>query len=76
MTFMKTPRLLLAALFCLSLSHAMADEKPAAAGCAPLFDGKTLDGWRNPCQRGKAEVVNGEKGATYKFRNLRIQELD
>lgn len=26
----------------------------------PLFDGKTLDGWRNPYEWGKAEVVDGE----------------
>jgi hypothetical protein len=52
---MKTPRLLLAALFCLAIAPAM-----AADDFKPLFDGKTLDGWHNPYTWGKAEVVNGE----------------
>ncbi len=65
---MKTPRLLLATLFCLSLVPAIAEEK-AAAEFTPLFDSKTLDGWKNPYQWGKAEVVNGEihLTATKKF---------
>lgn len=29
-------------------------------GWVDLFDGKTLDGWTNPYDRGEAEVVNGE----------------
>lgn len=29
-------------------------------GFVPLFDGKTLNGWKNPYEWGKAEVVNGE----------------
>ena len=33
-----------------------ADEKPWTA----LFDGKTLDGWKNPYKYGKAEVKDGE----------------
>jgi len=51
---MKAPRLLLAALFCLSIAPAM------AADFKPLFDGKTLDGWHNPYKWGQSEVVNGE----------------
>ena len=39
--------------------------EPAAAtpqddGMTPLFDGQTLNGWKNPYQWGKQEVVNGE----------------
>ena len=41
-----------------------ADAAPAAAADSgeftPLFDGKTLEGWRNPYAWGKSEVVNGE----------------
>src|SRR6187455_2953502 len=29
-------------------------------GFTPLFDGKTLTGWKNPYDWGKAEVVDGE----------------
>lgn len=46
--------LLLAAITCLSRSVA-AEPDPT-----PLFDGKTLTGWKNPYTWGKAEVVNGE----------------
>jgi hypothetical protein len=35
-------------------------EVAAAEGFTSLFDGKTLDGWKNPYTWGKAEVVNGE----------------
>lgn len=36
-------------------------KKPATASKAtPFFDGKTLTGWRNPYDWGKAEVVDGE----------------
>lgn len=31
-----------------------------AADFVPLFDGKTLAGWKNPFEWGQAEVVNGE----------------
>ncbi len=33
---------------------------PDAEGFVPLFDGKTLEGWKNPYDTGKAEVVDGE----------------
>ncbi len=33
---------------------------PASDGFAPLFDGKTLAGWKNPYEWGKAEAVEGE----------------
>src|SRR5688572_29531156 len=32
----------------------------AEDGFTPLFDGKTLTGWKNPYDWGKAEVVDGE----------------
>jgi len=32
----------------------------AEAGFVPLFDGKTLDGWKNPYQWGEAVIENGE----------------
>jgi len=32
----------------------------AEDGFTPLFDGKTLTGWKNPYDHGKAEVVEGE----------------
>ncbi|MBN8456862.1 MAG: DUF1080 domain-containing protein [Verrucomicrobia bacterium] len=32
----------------------------SAADFVPLFDGKTLNGWKNPYDWGKTEVVNGE----------------
>ena len=38
---------------------AMLIIQPAMAA-APLFDGKTLNGWKNPYTWGKSEVVNGE----------------
>ncbi|TWT66627.1 3-keto-disaccharide hydrolase [Allorhodopirellula solitaria] len=33
---------------------------PAAAKRKPLFDGKSLAGWKNPYEWGKTEVVDGE----------------
>jgi hypothetical protein len=54
---MITPRLLLTAIFCLSFTPAIAAEKDALN---PLFDGKTLTGWKNPYEWGTAEVVGGE----------------
>ncbi|MCB1208291.1 MAG: DUF1080 domain-containing protein [Verrucomicrobiales bacterium] len=52
--------LLLSALLlsCVSLSG-LADEK-GADGFTPLFDGKTMTGWRNAYEWGKIEVVDGE----------------
>lgn len=57
---MKLLPLLLAAFTCSSLAPALAAETPAADGFTALFDGKTLDGWKNPYEWGKAEVVEGE----------------
>jgi hypothetical protein len=47
------------ALVGLLLAHA---PSPAADadGFVPLFDGKTMTGWRNPYEWGTIEVVNGE----------------
>lgn len=35
-------------------------DEPGATDFAPLFDGKTLDGWRNPYEWGEAWVEDGE----------------
>ena len=55
---MKPLKLLLA--ICCTLATSFAEEKPAADGFVALFDGKTLNGWNNPYEWGKAEVVDGE----------------
>jgi hypothetical protein len=52
---MKTVFRALAATLCLA-APAFAEE----AGFKPLFDGKTLDGWKNPYTWGEVEVANGE----------------
>lgn len=59
---MNTRRSFLAALLATTaLPHAFAQEKtPDADGFTPLFDGKTMTGWRNPYEWGQIEVVNGE----------------
>jgi hypothetical protein len=57
---MKIIQSLVAGLFCFTLVPAIAEDKAAADGFVPLFDGKTLNGWRNPYQWGKSEVVGGE----------------
>jgi hypothetical protein len=59
---MKPLKFIAASLFCATLasSLAIAEEKPAADGFTVLFDGKTLTGWKNPYEWGKAEVVGGE----------------
>jgi hypothetical protein len=46
----------LAAAAFLPISRGLADDD----GFKQLFDGKTLTGWRNPYEWGKAEVVDGE----------------
>lgn len=48
------PRLILAALAVAASITAFAED------FVPLFDGKTLNGWRNPYEWGKVEIVNGE----------------
>jgi hypothetical protein len=57
---MKPAKLLIAALFCLGFSACLAAEIKADAGFKPLFDGKSLDGWKNPYKHGEAKVVDGE----------------
>jgi len=57
---MKPTKLLVAALFCLNLSAGLAEETKADDGFKPLFDGKTLEGWKNLYQHGEAKVVDGE----------------
>jgi len=57
---MKKLPLLIAGLICCNVLSSNADETPTPQGFTPLFDGKTLQGWRNPYTWGKAEVVNGE----------------
>src|SRR5688572_8569717 len=53
---MKTPVRLLTTFASLVLATLNAAE----ADFTPLFDGKTLAGWKNPYKWGKAEPVNGE----------------
>jgi hypothetical protein len=55
---MKTRSLILSAFAAMSLFPANAADK--AAEFTPLFDGKTLAGWKNPYSWGKTEVVDGE----------------
>jgi hypothetical protein len=55
---MKTRSLILSAFAAMSLLPANAADK--AAEFTPLFDGKTLAGWKNPYSWGKFEVVDGE----------------
>jgi hypothetical protein len=63
---MKQHFLLLATILSLPVLSLQAQEKaaapaaPAADGFTALFDGKTLDGWKNAYTWGKAEVVDGE----------------
>lgn len=51
-------------LLAMPVTPALAQEKSAApaaaAGFTELFDGKTLNGWKNAYTWGKAEVVEGE----------------
>lgn len=53
---MKKIPLILASLVCCAFTSLSAQEKDFT----PLFDGKTLDGWKNPYSWGKAAVVDGE----------------
>ncbi|WP_395745194.1 DUF1080 domain-containing protein [Prosthecobacter sp.] len=45
-----------------------------AADLQPLFDGKTLNGWKNPYPWGKVEVVNGELHLTGEKRFFLVTE--
>jgi hypothetical protein len=53
---MKKLPLILASLFCCAFTNLSAQDKDLT----PLFDGKTLNGWKNPYSWGKAAVVDGE----------------
>ena len=57
---MKTKFLFLTAIACLAVLPATAEPKNDAEGFTPLFDGKTLNGWKNPYTWGEAKVINGE----------------
>lgn len=61
---MKSPRLLLSlALLAIAAPFSTvstAADQSGTDGMKPLFDGKTTQGWRNPYEWGKVEVVNGE----------------
>jgi hypothetical protein len=58
---MKSLRILLSlSALAIAAPFAQADEKSAAADMKPLFDGKTIQGWKNPYEWGKIEVVDGE----------------
>jgi len=57
---MKTKFLFLTAIACLAVLPATAEPKNDAKGFTPLFDGKTLNGWKNPYTWGEAKVINGE----------------
>jgi hypothetical protein len=64
MKFRQAIRLLLPALFLVPAGWTP-QGKPEEAW-TPLFDGKTLDGWRNPYSWGDAEVKDGEIRLTTK----------
>lgn len=57
---MKPAKLFIAAILCLGFSACLAEETKAEEGFKPLFDGKTLEGWKNPYKHGEAKVVDGE----------------
>ena len=59
---MKSLRLFLSlTAFAISAPCALAEDKSADAGeMKPLFDGKTIQGWKNPYEWGKIDVVDGE----------------
>jgi hypothetical protein len=57
---MKSIQLIIAGIAALALQPLVADEKKSNDGFTALFDGKSLDGWKNPYAWGKSEVVDGE----------------
>jgi hypothetical protein len=57
---MKSLPLLLAVFTCSTLVPSIAAETAATDGFTSLFDGKTLDGWKNPYAWGEIAVVDGE----------------
>lgn len=56
---MKTKLLLISAFACFCVMPARAEGR-GGDGFKPLFDGKTLDGWKNPYEWGEVKVVDGE----------------
>lgn len=56
---MNPAKFFIAALFCLSLPACLG-EQTKDDDFKPLFDGKTLEGWKNPYTHGEAKVVDGE----------------
>ncbi len=60
MKYTTRPLRLLSALAVLAFSASAAAADTDADGFTPLFDGKTMNGWKNPYEWGKIEVVNGE----------------
>lgn len=57
---MRSVKLLITAVFCLCFVACLAEETKAEGGFKPLFDNKTLEGWKNPYNHGEAKVVDGE----------------
>ncbi|MFM7180852.1 MAG: DUF1080 domain-containing protein [Verrucomicrobiales bacterium] len=59
---MKSLRILLSlSVFAVAAPVVFAEDKPAdAAEMKPLFDGKTTQGWKNPYEWGKIDIVDGE----------------
>lgn len=56
---MKKALFILSSLFLLTSLTSCAEEISESADFIPLFDGKALDGWKNPYSWGSAEVVDG-----------------
>lgn len=57
---MKILKIIVTTITCLSFIPLSAEEKGSDDGFVALFDGKTLDGWKNPYPWGKSEIVDGE----------------
>ena len=56
---MKTSRLFLSILLSSAVLPVFPEDR-TDDGFTPLFDGKTMNGWRNPYSWGRIDVVNGE----------------
>ena len=57
---MKPLKLLIAGFCCLGFSCTFADEKQSSGEFKPLIQGDSLEGWHNPYEWGKVELVDGE----------------
>ena len=57
---MNPVKLLTAALSCIGFAACLAEETKSEDGFKSLFDGKTLEGWKNPYKHGESKVVDGE----------------